>query len=535
MRVVKYYTVPSDASDGGKQLLRFLAELDRKQYRKVGGKAGKSDLTDVRCLEYYAKRAELGRSAYQASGTMWNAEYVIALILKSQNAQDAIPAGWLEPQDKRSKKPAQAPVPAAPAVPERHEAPLPRADSNRETTPEYREISLGPHDTGRMSRGQKFMTIVLRKPALAAKLCNWYKPDQPEYNRQQLGRRWAKGFVKAQQYIAKLAVFQGYTTWNPRQDEHMHRLRVSIQHRQSAQTIIIRPATNRNRFALTHPQVSRLVEDFAWHRSCADDGILLQQFVSTQIQTLKRPGHLLDTCRVNVKLTDPEEESLASVFGTVRYSEIGTAGAFHKLRSDADNFGYEIGTFKPSSLDPHAAHGARLIHYYLRMSKLVSVVVPDGDDPLDREVEVAVPEWHLLPAMHGPQLRHASKDAPFRFIEPNQLADALLRPACKDMKINLSKLGTKTMAPMQGSIKYLTEQHTGHKKYQPLRNYFSGIQAAVGKEKWVHDDHRKRFQRTKQMLLELEKQIAQGHQKKEANADRVIKRWDAVMALKRPK
>ena len=154
-----------------------------------------------------------------------------------------------------------------------------------------------------------------------------------------------KAFVKAQQYIAKLAVFQGYTTWNPRQDEHMHRLKVSIQHRQSAQTIIIRPATNRNRFALTQPQVSRLVEEFAWHRSCADDGILLQQFVSTQIQTLKRPGNLLDTCRVNVKLTDPEEEILASVFGTVRYSEIGTAGAFHKLRSDADNFGYEIGTY----------------------------------------------------------------------------------------------------------------------------------------------------------------------------------------------
>ena len=113
------------------------------------------------------------------------------------------------------------------------------------------------------------------------------------------------------------------------------------------------------------------MEDFAWHRGCADDGILLQQFVSTQIQTLKRPGHLLDTCRVNVKLTDPEE-SLASVFGTVRYSEIGTAGAFHKLRSDADNFGYEIGTFKPSSLDPHAAHGARLIHDYLRMNDMGS-------------------------------------------------------------------------------------------------------------------------------------------------------------------
>ena len=53
---------------------------------------------------------------------------------------------------------------------------------------------------------------------------------------------------------------------------------------------------------------------------------------------------------------------------TLQFSEIGTAGAFHKLKSDADNFGYEIGTFKPSSLDPHAAHGARLIHDYLRMN-----------------------------------------------------------------------------------------------------------------------------------------------------------------------
>ena len=314
-----------------------------------------------------------------------------------------------------------------------------------------------------------------------------------------------KAFVRTQQYIAKLAVFQGYTTWNPRQDEHMQHLKRSMQRRQSAQTVITRPAINRNRFALSRPQVTHVVENIAWHKACADDGILLQQFVATQIQTLKRPGHLLDTCRVNVKLTDPEEERLASVFGIVQYSEIGTAGAFHKLRSDADNFGYEIGTFKPSSLDPHAAHRARLIHDYLRMNCLgssdgsvgglaelvrtgslgrhvicwhllqllrsevltsvcfvaASVVVPDGDDPLNREVEVAVPEWYLLPAMHGPQLRHASKDAPFRFIEPNQLADSLLRPAFKEMKINLSKLGTKTMAPRQQSIKYLTEQHTG--------------------------------------------------------------------------
>ena len=100
------------------------------------------------------------------------------------------------------------------------------------------------------------------------------------------------------------------------------------------------------------------------------------------------------------------------------------------------------------------------------------MVVPDGDDPLNREVEVAVPEWYLLPAMHGPQLRVASKDAPFRFVTPAELADSLLRPAFKEMGINLSKLGTKTMAPRQGAIKYLTEQHTG----QCFR-YFGILQA----------------------------------------------------------
>ena len=138
--------------------------------------------------------------------------------------------------------------------------------------------------------------------------------------------------------------------------------------RQGAITVITRPATNRNRFALTIQQVERLVEKLSWDKACADDTILLQQLISTQTQTLKRPGRLLDTCRVNVKLTDPEEECLASVFGTLQFSEISTAGASHKLKSDADNFGYEIGTFKPSSLDPHAAHGARLIHDYLRMN-----------------------------------------------------------------------------------------------------------------------------------------------------------------------
>ncbi|KAL0031547.1 hypothetical protein WJX77_006312 [Trebouxia sp. C0004] len=83
MRVIKHYTLPSGASHAGTQQLRFLAELDRKNYRKVGGKAG----------------------------TMWNSEYVIALILASSNLSDAIPKGWLEPRGKRNKLPVQAPVP----------------------------------------------------------------------------------------------------------------------------------------------------------------------------------------------------------------------------------------------------------------------------------------------------------------------------------------------------------------------------------------------------------------------------------------
>ncbi len=134
-----------------------------------------------------------------------------------------------------------------------------------------------------------------------------------------------KAFVKAQQYVttvAKLAKFQGYVSWDYRHDDHMHRLKVSMQRKQGVVTSITRPATNRNRFALTQQQLVRLVEEVSWDEACADGTILLQQFVSTQTQTLKRPGHLLDTCRVNVKLTDPEEECLASVFGTEREREI---------------------------------------------------------------------------------------------------------------------------------------------------------------------------------------------------------------------
>ena len=60
---------------------------------------------------------------------MWDSEYVIALILTSNDVSDAVPEGWLEPRGKRNKLPVQTPVVAAPAVPETQEAPLPRVDS----------------------------------------------------------------------------------------------------------------------------------------------------------------------------------------------------------------------------------------------------------------------------------------------------------------------------------------------------------------------------------------------------------------------
>ena len=56
-------------------------------------------------------------------------------------------------------------------------------------------------------------------------------------------------------------------------------------------------------------------------------------------------------------------------------------------------------------------------------------------------------EWYLLPAVHGPQLRHASKDAPSKFIEPKQLGELLLGPAFNDMKI---KAGHQDHGPQAG-------------------------------------------------------------------------------------
>jgi len=72
------------------------------------------------------------------------------------------------------------------------------------------------------------------------------------------------------------------------------------------------------------------------------------------------------------------------------------------------------------------------------------VTVPDGSDPLNKEVELQVPEWHLLPAM-----------------SPKQLGDGLITSGFKQMGIHQAKLGTKTMAPRMGAIKYYTEQLAG--------------------------------------------------------------------------
>ncbi len=73
----------------------------------------------------------------------------------------------------------------------------------------------------------------------------------------------------------------------------------------------------------------------------------------------------------------------------------------------------------------------------------------------------------------------------------------------------------------------------GHIGYQPLRDYFSQTKPKVGKPKFLNSTKdSQKVVRRQYMLWELEKQIEQGHQKKDVNADKVIKRWDALIATK---
>ena len=109
MPLIRSFTVPAAASEQGKQQLRFLAALDRSLFKK---NAGKSDRSDVQSLQYLAKDAGVWRDAVQPSGTMWNPEYVAALILQRRGHSDAIPEGWLVPRVKNGA----AALPTAPVV-----------------------------------------------------------------------------------------------------------------------------------------------------------------------------------------------------------------------------------------------------------------------------------------------------------------------------------------------------------------------------------------------------------------------------------
>ena len=73
----------------------------------------------------------------------------------------------------------------------------------------------------------------------------------------------------------------------------------------------------------------------------------------------------------------------------------------------------------------------------------------------------------------------------------------------------------------------------GDRGYQPLCNYFPLTRPKVGKAEFLNPTKDpQRVWRKQHMLWELERQIGQGHQKKEDNAVKVIKRWDALMATK---
>ena len=178
-----------------------------------------------------------------------------------------------------------------------------------------------------------------------------------------------KTFVKHQQYIAKAAEYHGYISWDHKGDTRLKQLKDAMGRKQLSVIHITRPVTNRDKSYLSMEQVEQ-VADLGWSKTSADDGLLLQQFVATEIFAMTRPGHSLDVCRVNVKLTNPADGELYTDFGTLRFCEVGTAGGFYKMRTKADSFSYELSTLKPSSLDAHAAHGARLVHDYLRLANM---------------------------------------------------------------------------------------------------------------------------------------------------------------------
>jgi len=91
----------------------------------------------------------------------------------------------------------------------------------------------------------------------------------------------------------------------------------------------------------------------------------------------------------------------------------------------------------------------------------VLIPVAHGRDPLNVEGDYELVEWHLLPAMHGHQLRQDSIEEPFKYVGCDYVNNTLLTPAFKKMGIKGAKVGIKCYAIRQQAINRLISQHTG--------------------------------------------------------------------------
>ncbi len=92
---------PAGASPSSVDVFNALTSLQRRTFKSVSGKI---DTEDKQCLEYYVRSCQLGQAAYIRKNTLWNPEYVVALLLEKQGCGDAIPEGWLQPVHKTQRK-----------------------------------------------------------------------------------------------------------------------------------------------------------------------------------------------------------------------------------------------------------------------------------------------------------------------------------------------------------------------------------------------------------------------------------------------
>jgi len=119
--------------------------------------------------------------------------------------------------------------------------------------------------------------------------------------------------------------------------------------------------------------------------------------------------------------------------------------------------------------------------------------------------------------------------------EPLSDADLAVKPEAAPAPAPLPCAGAHVVAlPSDDSLRcWWHVWQEGHRGYQPLCNYFSQTKPKVGKPKFLNPTKDpQKVGRRQHMMWELERQIGQGHQTKEENADKVIKRWDALIATK---